>query len=1238
MGRRTFAPQTKQFNERMITRNQDNFNSGAWDDVPASSVPQNGTKWHKNAIAYQDRIEPRGGSLQWPFTAVTGILPSVRTGYTWTKTDSTVTKTGGASFDTDYDVGRFIVHDDGVHELITAVNSITEVTVSSSDAHAASTAGWIRGGNYGGEFHKSKNKLVIQLDNRFYYSAISSISWAEVCLAGTTRPTATLSTFKELGDWFIVYNANGIFKIDLSVSVPVYYKINTAIPTTLITSNSKTALKPYCRRYTYALSRLSGSTYNRDRTDGTTVIEQTTGTCATDVTVSRDYGSVWMERPTGDAATTYGVLTGGALIAPYNAVAGAGGWQSIVDASFVITVDGTTDVNIGPINFSTALTMADVAELLQTGIQEYFPNVTVTYGANKFIFTNPIEGGTITVTKIKSLGVGTDIGAAALSCQTGAGGGTVTSPTYTGKANIATLTLPANSDHYTHYSLFATLDTGENGTDPITGQNNSPEVFIWHSDIPIAKAGTIQYTAASRTVVSAANMFTPEDVGTTLMVGIAAGTNVSGTIESYADAKTVVIVAPGLAGLGAATDYPACIGGGSAFLASQDSSTGIIIATKYSVAGGFTSADIGKTIFWSSGETAVITGYTSATTVTATISASAHAAEGFTISPVSRSFTDIIRDDASDTMAIVKSLRPRQAGFTLQNRFHTPFSNSNAGAVCGLFVFSMNRNATRISYCVLPLNKPYFVGFYDESIQYDTLKDGVSALVEFTDELIVICGNSTYSIPTNGFGTDNSREGAGIITAVITNKRTVDESIGCKNYGSIAKLGRNIVGLQTSDGAWRTLSGSTTNSAGGYSENLAYNKAQKKLAAINNTSVAIYHPVIGYNIWSNAAYGASAITDISYRFGTRAEEGIGWSENTGTKWIWPENKSSIMTIIDSKNFTHVIILDAITGKFYDITTRDGPTGSLMVKYWNDKVISGITVGTIIASEIAFGEDRGTFEHFYLNHKESHFYMRPYDETYKSETVAGITYDSSGYPGSFAVDASLYCDGSETATATANSMNLNGDIVCDKDVEARRMQAIVTIGAAPWKFVGRQHYYVAKDRPSNAANNVNTEMDNQSAFAEPTLWADIFLNKVINRVDGSTIIAAPSIVTGPDGNSSAFTMVAGTTYSFGSVTMSMVAGTLLLWLDTNDPTNVASLVTTKIGATAANLVLVSVTAVGGFYLYYLNSAVATGALTMLPAQNRKCCDIRFFSAILTAANKTYYYNDVSNNSGNIIMVR
>ena len=76
--RRNFAPASQQFNERGITREYKTF-KGMYEDTP--NTPQGAMRMLDNYIAFNDRLEPRGGTRKWS----TVQRPRLRTGKSFTK-------------------------------------------------------------------------------------------------------------------------------------------------------------------------------------------------------------------------------------------------------------------------------------------------------------------------------------------------------------------------------------------------------------------------------------------------------------------------------------------------------------------------------------------------------------------------------------------------------------------------------------------------------------------------------------------------------------------------------------------------------------------------------------------------------------------------------------------------------------------------------------------------------------------------------------------------------------------------------------------------------------------------------------------------------------------------------------------------------------------------------------------------------------------------------------------------
>lgn len=120
-------------------------------------------------------------------------------------------------------------------------------------------------------------------------------------------------------------------------------------------------------------------------------------------------------------AATNGFLTTG------DASANLVGLQAISDGEFSIDVDGNLQDIIG-VDFTSDLSLTDVAATLQTAIQGVFPGVTVVENLGVFTITSATTGATSTVSFLTSVGGGggTDVsGTGFLEGQAGDGGAIV---------------------------------------------------------------------------------------------------------------------------------------------------------------------------------------------------------------------------------------------------------------------------------------------------------------------------------------------------------------------------------------------------------------------------------------------------------------------------------------------------------------------------------------------------------------------------------------------------------------------------------------------------------------------------------------------------------------------------------------------------------------------------------------------------------------------------------------------
>jgi hypothetical protein len=237
------------------------------------------------------------------------------------------------------------------------------------------------------------------------------------------------------------------------------------------------------------------------------------------------------------------------------------------------------------------------------------------------------------------------------------------------------------------------------------------------------------------------------------------------------------------------------------------------------------------------------------------------------------------------------------------------------------------------------------------------------------------------------------------------------------------------------------------------------------------------------------------ITNEGFILGLNYEQGIGFSENTGY-WPMPEARTGVLKVLDTNDQAHVIVLDYRDGKFYDISTEDGPTGSGMEKVYKDKVEIDGTGGYDIAPEVKFKEHIGAFEKYFLKHLTTRVYLRAQDVDNRNATG----YDSGGFPEDITFQTDVYVDGEQnTITSTAEDIGIRGDIEYDRHVEGHRIQTKFSATKSDFRLVGVQTNYVTLDKPEAPDERIDTQGDFQTILSENAFWFTRGQNLLENRV-------------------------------------------------------------------------------------------------------------------------------------------
>jgi hypothetical protein len=225
-----------------------------------------------NVTVMNAEIQGRTGSTL--FTSLTFPLISGRT-FVASKTGAVVTAPTGTF--TLADVGNSIYYQSGSqqYDLITAYTDSATVTVEDSNAQGTNINCGIRGGINAAGWHKVMQKFVFMIGSAFYIADNAITAFTAVPVISLDLPFNTKSDFACYKTYALIFNGNGIYKIDLADSFPVAYRINVSAPLKTIVDSVATTTHTY--NYLVSATRLKTQGYV-DRQSQGVVIDAETGT------------------------------------------------------------------------------------------------------------------------------------------------------------------------------------------------------------------------------------------------------------------------------------------------------------------------------------------------------------------------------------------------------------------------------------------------------------------------------------------------------------------------------------------------------------------------------------------------------------------------------------------------------------------------------------------------------------------------------------------------------------------------------------------------------------------------------------------------------------------------------------------------------------------------------------------------------------------------------------------------
>jgi len=782
MPRITQQPRGKEQGDRQIHREWENFTLGMMDGPPV--WPDGAVNKLVNAVAYPRWVQGRFGTRMYRDNAIPH-LPG-RTHYTGSKSGRTITS-ADAGFTLD-DISNYWVWSDGRNDEIVELISATQVKTRDEFDRDTEYDCHLRGKHNGWIQHKENRLIVAQFGTNFYVANDLEMSgWTRlVCVDPPLAPNNSTSTFDEFDNDVVCFNSNGTYRLVVDTVIPRFYRFNNNTPAQPVDSVVKTDELPYGRRYIYCAMRLTGETTLRNRGTTGAKIETEAGPNAVDDN-KQDYGEVWTRYRIGDNTKTRGRLLGTAVV---NAALDAVGvWSIVEDGSFEISINGRE--HMLHIDFTGVGTMDDVAARIQKVMKIYWPDSTCIYNDDgQFELTSgDVDGSTL-----DSIGAGTGTVDISSAVYTNIIGSTPETEIFAQPSTITLLRVPLKDDGtphecYTHFSIYGTQDVGVNGTDPVTGEGNDTERYVWLYDLRTC-AAFYASKDVDGTVTAHRGQFEAADVGSPLVWE----DGDRDTIATYIDETHVTVSrAPYVEDQ---KEYQAAaIGDGEFTVATQSGD----VITREGGGDGFCDLTPGTTIHWSSGYRSIVREVIDCNHVRVWDTGT-RVLQGVTWAPRYRNFNDRTDD------AVVRS---RIKFLSMKNRLWERVPNGNIGRVMPGWMFSGNRGAKRFYYTQLPTEYQYLAGYYFAGYQYnEDVNDAIQSLEEFPNRIVAYCAKSVYAGPTNT-STPFSVPSTGQFINVLNGMQPQEANIGVLDWGSIVDVdtGKQIV--VTSEPGVRVFDGFT---------------------------------------------------------------------------------------------------------------------------------------------------------------------------------------------------------------------------------------------------------------------------------------------------------------------------------------------------------------------------------------------------------------------------------------------
>lgn len=236
----------------------DNFERGTIKDPPASEI-YNALADSLNLTVYPGFYEGRTGCRK--FTGARFPTLTGRNGYSAHKNGDRIVSDSGDIF-TEDDVGHFFCWG-STYEYIRGYVSPTEVITDNGTHRAGVACSVVAEPTM--FWHHGQLRWVLEIGGDYYYAPWNIPSWTKILIISRDEPFDRFGDYTEYGDYSLVFNGNGIFKIELASSTRIAYKANVPPPDIRLTPvpTFAGALARYRYLYSAALFETLGNGVDR---------------------------------------------------------------------------------------------------------------------------------------------------------------------------------------------------------------------------------------------------------------------------------------------------------------------------------------------------------------------------------------------------------------------------------------------------------------------------------------------------------------------------------------------------------------------------------------------------------------------------------------------------------------------------------------------------------------------------------------------------------------------------------------------------------------------------------------------------------------------------------------------------------------------------------------------------------------------------------------------------------------